>query len=80
MSNNSVTSISSFWPLIEFSLFLCGQLFSTPCYLCHLLAKKTAGKSLQNHDVVVNLIDLSILMSHSRTGYVPLFSEGICLL
>lgn len=84
-------NIPIFWPKVEFALFLIGQILSIPCYLFafyHLLLKKTARQTIQNHSILILLlynfftvtIDIAFIQHVTRTGYAPFFSPIICLI
>lgn len=95
MTNSILTqtssNMSSFWPKLQFSLFLIGQIFSIPCYLFvfyHILFNKIARQSLHNHSILILLfynflnviIDVSLLQNFTRLGYVSPFYPFFCLL
>lgn len=88
---NIYTNAPSYWPKLEFSLFLIGQILSIPCYLFvfyHILCDRTARQSLHNHSIFILLtynflivvIDLSLTQDYTRLGYISLFHPAVCLI
>nr|ACD54625.1 neuromedin U receptor 2-like protein [Adineta vaga] len=88
---STLTNIPPYWPKLEFSLFLFGEILSIPCYLFvfyHILFDKTSRTSLHNHVIILLLfynflgvtIDLSLTLDYARLGYVSLFFPSLCLI
>ena len=89
--NSKAAYVPPVWPTIEFSLFVIGEILSIPCYLLvmyHILMNKTARKALSNHSIIVLLVydflqltlDLPMIMSYTRLGFVSPFSPALCFL
>ena len=87
--NTTLTNTPSYWPKIEFSLFLLGEVLSIPCYLFvfyHILFDKIARKALHNHVTIVLLfynllgvvVDLSLTLDYNRLGYISDFYPTLC--
>lgn len=84
-------SVPLFWPRVEFSLFLIGQILSICCYLfvfyC-ILFDRAGRQSPRNDSILILLfynffnvvIDLSLTQDFTRRGDVLLFHPTVCLI